>query len=602
MLINTSATNLVVSSLSLKAIIKANKHLYYFESNQNEFFCPKNIGFAIMSKSFVKFSDTNCSNVKYICNESQKTRVEKALIETGVISAIYSFYEEFLEVDVPLSLNNNTNLIIVPYLSHINSNISLNTDLKDDFYFDIIKFPNMYIVPDKLIINEKLPELLNFQIKKLSTLFISNYFSGLINEKDFSNFWLVIGIENWMSFCFLQKCFGNLFAKNMFIEKMNSFKKYVKNEMELRPLYSNNFIHPVELQMCPVLYLKSLLVMLLLENYVERSYVQKAIKNIINERSKNESTISTELFLKTLKKNCGLSLKKFLNCWILKTGILSLKVFYSYIEENNSVDVELYQFPEIIKSITKHPYVMIDNIELYADNQDQINANNSQMKELMSKLNINPLDYKQLQKIGKMPPIIDYNKRSNRYFDFDITLNIYQTNGFEVLKETHIISMDNEKESVQRNFSLCTKLRKCPIKKREQEFIQELIGNTNITKIYTNEEIEKILTKHSVLWIRADPDFMNLRIVNEVSKEDILLEYIKLFKDPELNGQYESVKNIYIHTKNKTKDSMGSILKEGKDNKSKDNSENNNDEEENESENINKENQQDNDESETNKE
>jgi hypothetical protein len=69
-----------------------------------------------------------------------------------------------------------------------------------------------------------------------------------------------------------------------------------------------------------VVYLKSTIVMHLLENQVERVFVQKAFKNIINERSKNGYNISTESFIKIFKKNCGISLKSFMNLWIFKTG------------------------------------------------------------------------------------------------------------------------------------------------------------------------------------------------------------------------------------------------------------------------------------------
>lgn len=531
--------------------------MFYFESNVNEIFNPKNIGFALTSaESFTRFSDPNNCNIHYIVNESQKEKVEKSLVENGVMSTIYSFYEEFFEADTPLNLNNSSFLIFVPYLTNAHYTSSLNLNLQEDYYLDMIKFPNLYIIPEKLIINEKVPELLNFQLRKLSTVFISNFIGGLIHEKSFTDFWILAGLEGWLTYCFMQKCNGNLYVKNLFLEKMKIYKNYVSNGLEKRPLYSNNYTHPVELQTCPIIYLKSFLVILLLENFVERVFLQKAIKNFINERHKEngEKGFSTELLLKTLQKNCGVSLKKFLNLWIFKTGILNLKLFYRYIEDNNSIDVELYQIPELYEYATEFPLLNIDKEnEKVKNSKNTTILNSNNINSNIANSNTKELNYDTLRKIGKIPPVVDFSAKANRYFDVDLVVNIYQTNGFEVLKETHQVVLESEKDCVIRNFPLITKLRKCPIKKREQEFIQELISNTNITKIYSNDEIEKILTKHSVLWLRVDPELMCLRTVLEVSKEDILLEYIKLFKDPELTGQYESLQNIYYNTKNNNK-------------------------------------------------
>ena len=82
---------------------------------------------------------------------------------------------------------------------------------------------------------------------------------------------------------------------------MRKFKNIVKKGLEKRPLYSLMFSHPVELQLDEILYLKSTLVIHMLENQVERIYLQKALKKILNERKKNGYNISTDFFTKIVK-------------------------------------------------------------------------------------------------------------------------------------------------------------------------------------------------------------------------------------------------------------------------------------------------------------
>ena len=118
-----------------------------------------------------------------------------------------------------------------------------------------------------------------------------------------------------------------------------------------------------------------------------------------------------------------------------------------------------------------------------------------------------------------------------------------QTNGIEILKDPHDIKLESDKETYTHNFPLISKIRKTDLKKREQEFIQDLIDNTGINKIYSNEEIEKIFTQNSVLWLRIDPDIISLHI-NHIKQQHILYEYIKMFRDGDYIGQMESLYSV----------------------------------------------------------
>ena len=458
--------------------------------------------------------DSNNTAINYYFNENQRDKIDKNLIEPCVVSSIYNFYEELLEVDVSLNLGSICFIIVVPYLNFISTSQKLDSELKNDSFFNIVKFPNLYIIPEKIIINDQIPDINNFQLRNLAKLFITNFIGGIVNEMDFADFWLISGIENWLVFNFMTKCYGNIYMKGILVDTMNKYKNIVKKGQEVRPLYNNNYTHPVELQYDSILYLKSLIVMLLLESYVEKIYILKALRNIINERSKS-NFISTEIFIKILKKNCGINLKKFTNLWIFKTGMLLIKYNHTYKEESNSIEIILNQLPLIYDYVIENPLIKPD------------------------------FQYEKLKKISKIPPFIDFTLKSNRHFDISLNITVFQTNGYEILKETHGLTLEPDNDVSYKNIPLITKLRKGQIKKREQEFIQELISNTSITKIYSNEDIEKIMTENSVLWIRIDPEMSCLRNIIDSSEKNIIFEYIKLFKDPDLVGQFEALKNIY---------------------------------------------------------
>jgi hypothetical protein len=134
-------------------------------------------------------------------------------------------------------------------------------------------------------------------------------------------------------------------------------------------------------------------------------------------------------------------------------------------------------------------------------------------------------------------------------------LNILQTNGIEIMKDIHQIKLESDKENYTQNFPLISKIRKTDLKKREQEFIQDLIDNTGINKIYPNDEIEKIFTQNSILWLRVDSELSSLHI-NKINQQHILYEYIKIFRDGDYVGQMESLYNI-----GKSEDNYGKTLK-----------------------------------------
>ena len=512
---------IVYTSCFLNQIAKDKNGKKLIISKCNEPTTARNIGFiALDEKIFTRYFDNTNKNFLIVGNESKREKIEKNLINNKLISTLYNYYEEFFDINetnIKSNLNTPTAIIFIPYLA-INcpfQNFKKFLKLKEEFYFSMIKFPSLYIIPEKYIYTQHIPEISKIQLRILSKIFITNYIGGLIIEKTYADFWIINGLETWLSNLFLNKVFDNAYIKAKLYKYILKYKKLCKEGKEVLPLYTNNFSHPIEMQLNPVFNIKSKIIFHLLESKIEKTFIQKALKNIINERHKKGYNLSTEYLIKIFKKNCGVDLKKhFIDLYVYKTGMFKIFLDYTYNQKTNSLDIKIKQEQIAKKYYEKHPY-----------------------------FNIEEIDIEFLDKVGKNIQIIDYKTKPTRYLDIFVKLNILQTNGIEILKDLHDIKLESDKETYTQNFPLISKIRKTDLKKREQEFIQDLIDNTGINKIYTNEEIEKIFTQNSVLWLRIDPDIISLHI-NNIKQQHILYEYIKIFRDGDYIGQMESLDNI----------------------------------------------------------
>ena len=295
---------------------------------------------------------------------------------------------------------------------------------------------------------------------------------------------------------------------------MLKLKKICKEGKEISPLYSNNFSHPVDIQLNLVCDLKSKILFHLFESQIDKIYIQKALINIINERDKKGYNISTDYLIKIFKKNFGMNLKFFFDLYVFKTGMFEINLNYNYNKKTNSIDIKIHQEQISKNYYEKNPFFNIKNI-----------------------------NYDFLNNIGKHFQIIDHRIRPNIYLNTFLNLNIVQTNGIEIKKDSHQIKLISGKENISQNFPLITKFSSLKLKKREQEFINHLIENTGINKIYSIEEIQKCLSQNSVLWVRANYELSALGII-KVNQQHILYEYIKIFREGDILGQIESLSNI----------------------------------------------------------
>ncbi len=511
---------MVYTSCLLKQITKDHKGKKLVISKCNEPTTARNIGFiSVHDKLFIRYFDPSNKNFFIVGNESKKEKIEKNLINNKLIGTLYNYYDEFFdvnEINIKSNLNTPTVIIFIPYLSINCPSIGFKKflKLKDEYYFSFIKFPSLYILPEKFIYTQTVPEISKIELRMLSKLFITNYIGGLIIEKTYADFWIINGLESWLSNLFLNKVFDNCYIKAKLYQYILKFRKICKAGKEILPLYTNNFSHPIEMQLNHIYDLKSKIIFHLIESQVEKLFIQKALKNIINERNKKGYNISTEYLIKIFRKNCGLNLKHFMDLYVYKTGMFELNLDYTYSPKTNSIDIKIHQRQIAKYYYEKHPYFYLENIDV---------------------------DF--LNKVGKNIQVIDYRTKPNRYFDVSISLNILQTNGIEIMRDIHKIKLESDKENYSQNFPLISKIRKTDLKKREQEFIQDLIDNTGINKIYSNDEIEKIFTQNSILWLRVDSDLSSLH-VNKINQQHILYEYIKLFRDGDYVGQMESLYNI----------------------------------------------------------
>lgn len=281
------------TSCLLNQIIKDANDKKLIVCKCNEPTTARNIGFiSLHDKLFIKYFDQNNKNFFIVGNESKREKIEQNLINNKLIGTLYNYYDEFFdinEINIKSNLNTPTAIVFIPYLS-INcpsQGFKKFLKLKDEFYFSFIKFPSLYILPEKFIYTHQLvPEISKIQLRMLSKIFITNYIGGLIIEKTYADFWIINGLESWLSNLFLNKVFDSYYIKAKLYKYILKFKKICKEGKETLPLYTNNFSHPIEMQLNPIYDLKSKIIFHLLESKVEKIFIQKALKNIINERNK----------------------------------------------------------------------------------------------------------------------------------------------------------------------------------------------------------------------------------------------------------------------------------------------------------------------------
>ena len=447
-----------------------------------------------------------------VYNKNKKDSIEKFFIKNKLIETLYKFYFDFFDINIERN-NAPTSIVFIPYLLFNNPYQGFNKflELKEDNYFSFIKFPHLYILPEKYIYNENIPDISKFQLKILSKLFISNYIGSLIIEKSYADFWIINGLENWLSNLFLKKLFNHNHIKIKIYKWLLKLKKEYKNGKENLPMYSNNFSNPIEIQLNPIFYLKSKIIFHILEQKYGQENIKNILKETINERVTKGYNISTEILIEKFKKY-GNDVEIFFELFIYKTGIPEINLSYNYDSENNLIEYELLIENISKKYYAKNPFFAIGNI-----------------------------DNEFLKKIGKDIIVIDPRVKANETFNIDMNLEIVERNGIEIKIETH--KLKSEIKQGKYILSIEPKKSISEITQIEKDFFYSLIENTGINQVYTNKEIEEILSQNLILWVSIDSKLSFLRI-NKIKQQHILNDYIRLYRDEDSLGKFESLYNI----------------------------------------------------------
>ena len=344
----------------------------------------------------------------------------------------------------------------------------------------------------------------------ISKIFITNYIGGLIIEKTYSDFWIINGLENYLSHLFLNKLYNNNYRKIKLYKWLLKLKKECKKGKETLPLYTNNYSNPVEIQLNPIFNLKSKILFFILESKVSMKYIQEVIKDIINKREIEGYNISTQILIDKFKELFGIDINNFIELYVYRTGMLEININYKYDINNNIFEYNIKMENISKKYYEKNPYFYIGNI-----------------------------DYEYLNKIGNNIIVIDSRVKPNIFNNIKLNMEIIQRDGREIKKMIHQINSNitNEKLLLKINS------RNSDLTKIEEEFLYKLIKNTGINKIYKNEEIIKILSQNIIFWIKNDSELSSLRI-NNIKQQHILYDYIKIFIDENIFGKLESLYNI----------------------------------------------------------
>ena len=477
------------SSCSLNKIIKNenDKKLIIYKNNTKT--TARNIGFCLVNKKYFEINMN--SNFMLVYNKNKTDIIQKFLIKNKLIETLYNFYSDFFDINIEKS-NAPTSIVFIPYLLFNNQYQGFNKflKLKEDNYLSFIKFPNLYILPEKYIYNENIPDISKFQLKILSKLFISNYIGGLIIEKTYADFWIISGLENWVNNKFLNKFFNdNNHIKIKIYKWLLKLKKECENGKEKFPIYSNNFSNPIEIQLNPIFYLKAKIIFHTLEQRVGQQNIKNILKEIINEREIKGYNISTEILIDKIKKYEN-NINNFFELFIYRTGIPEINLSYNYDSVNNLFEYELQIESVTKKYYAKNPFFTICNI-----------------------------DYDYLKKIGKELIVIDYRAKANKVYNIDMNIEIVYRNGIEIKKE--IFELNSE--IMHGKYILSNEPKKLisEITQIEKDFFYSLIENTGIDQVYKNEEIEEILSQNLILWVSIDSKLSFLWI-NEIKPQHIL--------------------------------------------------------------------------------
>jgi hypothetical protein len=322
-------------------------------------------------------------------------------------------------------------------------------------------------------------------------------------EKTYADFWIINALENYLSHLFLNHLFNNNYIKIKLYKWLLKLKKECKNGKEILPLYTNNYANPMEIQLNPISYLKCKIIFHIIESIVGINNIKNIVNYIANEDGENQYFISTKILIDKFKTKYGIDLNNFFDLYVYSTGMIEVSLSYNYDINNNLFEYNLKMENVAKKFYESYPFFSIGNI----DNKNLL--------------------------------IIDQRIKPIKISEIKMNLEIFQRDGIEIKKDIYEINSNINHE----NLSLSSKKRNSEMTKIEKEFLNVLIKNTGINKIYQKEEIDEILSQNLIIWVKNDTKVTSFRI-NKIRHQHIIYNYIMLFKDDDLFNKYEVLYDI----------------------------------------------------------
>eukprot|EP00742_Colponemidia_sp_Colp-10_P011283 GILJ01012519.1.p1 GENE.GILJ01012519.1~~GILJ01012519.1.p1 ORF type:complete len:1238 (+),score=199.53 GILJ01012519.1:293-3715(+) len=283
-------------------------------------------GVAVCVGLFQEITDKNDPRIHYFCPPEFVSQTEYC---SSFVHSAMSYFEQYLGV---FPYNKYTQVFLRNPFSSYASSSSLS-----QFSCDLLH--------DEQIIDQTMETR-----RVVGHALAGNYFGGLMGPRTWADWWLVIGLNGFLSDQFFRKQFGNNEFRFRLAREMERYTDLVDSGDDLRPLYSTSFPHPGDLVFSEVVAVKAPLVLHMIESLVGSDRFRKVIQKLLSQAVSTEKdtrgmSLSTKSFLKLVKKMCGVDLKAFAEQWIYQLGCPEFDCVFHFNKKKNSIELKITQRP-----------------------------------------------------------------------------------------------------------------------------------------------------------------------------------------------------------------------------------------------------------------
>ena len=126
------------------------------------------------------------------------------------------------------------------------------------------------------------------------------------------------------------------------MKKIEYLRSQVKRGKEIYSLSSENLPHPSYLQYNDYYFVKSGIVMHIVESRIQKDHYHKLLKILVRDCTKKHCSLSSRDFKKKFKRLCGFNPKMLYN-WVDFTGALDITIKYTFSKKNNNINLIIDQ-------------------------------------------------------------------------------------------------------------------------------------------------------------------------------------------------------------------------------------------------------------------